>query len=202
MQGKDMFLKKNRLVFIFLIITFFSVQPEALSNNTSLKKIFNYLNSLDNFSASFVQDEGEMISEGKIYIGNERVRLNYKNPSEILIILDKDKGMYYNYELNEDEFFNPKDTSAWFFFEIFKNKEFFLDANISIENKSIILSKSGYSFDDFFQISLFFEDEPLVIRKIKLFFQNKEYTLSIYNHILEEKFDDRFFKLINPRLLN
>ena len=197
-----MFLKKNRLVFIFFIITFFSVQAEALSNNTSLKKIFNYLNSLNNFSASFVQDEGEMISEGKIYIGNERVRLNYKNPSEILIILDKDKGMYYNYELNEDEFFNPKDTSAWFFFEIFKNKEFFLDANISIENKNIILSKSGYSFDDFFQISLFFEDEPLVIRKIKLFFQNKEYTLSIYNHILEEKFDDRFFKLINPRLLN
>ena len=202
MQGKDMFLKKNRLVFIFFIITFFSVQAEALSNNTSLKKIFNYLNSLNNFSASFVQDEGEMISEGKIYIGNERVRLNYKHPSEILIILDKDKGMYYNYELNEDEFFNPKDTSAWFFFEIFKNKEFFLDANISIENKNIILSKSGYSFDDFFQISLFFEDEPLVIRKIKLFFQNKEYTLSIYNHILEEKFDDRFFKLINPMLLN
>ena len=202
MRGKDMFLKNNRLVIIFLIITFFSVQPEALSNNASLKKIFNYLNSLNNFSASFVQDEGEMISEGKIYIGNERVRLNYKHPSEILIILDKDKGMYYNYELNEDEFFNPKDTSAWFFFEIFKNKEFFLDANISIENKNIILSKSGYSFDDFFQISLFFEDEPLVIRKIKLFFQNKEYTLSIYNHILEEKFDDRFFKLINPMLLN
>ena len=27
--------------------------------------------------------------------------------------------MYYNYDLDEDEFFNPKDTSAWFF-EILK----------------------------------------------------------------------------------
>ena len=110
--------------------------------------------------------------------------------------------MYYNYELNEDEFFNPKDTSAWFFFEIFKNKKFFIDANISVKNKNIILSKNGYSFDELFQISIIFEDEPLVIRKIKLLYQNTEYTLSIYNHSLEEKFDDRFFKLINPELLN
>ena len=202
MRGKDMFLKKNKFIFVLLIVTFFPIQLKSLDHENSLNKIFSYLNSLNNFSASFVQNENDIISEGEIYIGNERVRLNYKYPSEILIILDKDKAMYYNYDLNEDEFFNPKDTSAWFFFEIFKNKNFFLDADISTENNSIILSKKGFSFDEFFQISLFFEDKPLVIRKIKLFFQNNEFTLSIYNHNLEKEFDDRFFKLINPTLLN
>ena len=202
MRGKGMFLKRIKSVFLFLIITLFPVQSESLSNEENLEKIFNYLNSLNNFSASFIQDENDLVSEGKIYIGNDRVRLDYEYPSKILIILDKDKGMYYNYDLNEDEFFNPKDTSAWFFFEIFKNKKFFLDANSTLENKSIILSKGGYSFDEPYKIFLFFEDEPLLIRKIKLLFQNTEYTLSIYNHRLEEKFDDRFFKLINPELLN
>ena len=202
MRGKGMFLKRNKSVLLFLIITLFSVQSEALNNEENLERIFNYLNSLNNFSASFIQDENDLVSEGKIFIGNDRVRLDYEYPSKILIILDRDKGMYYNYDLNEDEFFNPKDTSAWFFFEIFKNKKFFLDANVTLESKSIILSKSGYSFDESYKISLFFEDEPLLIRKIKLLFQNTEYTLSIYNHSLEEKFNDRFFKLINPELLN
>ena len=197
-----MFLKRTKSVFLFLIITLFPVQSVSLSNEENLEKIFNYLNSLNNFSASFIQDENDLVSEGKIFIGNDRVRLDYEYPSKILIILDRDKGMYYNYDLNEDEFFNPKDTSAWFFFEIFKNKKFFLDANVTLESKSIILSKSGYSFDESYKISLFFEDEPLLIRKIKLLFQNTEYTLSIYNHSLEEKFNDRFFKLINPELLN
>ena len=202
MRGKGMFLKRSKSVFLFLIITLFPVQSVSLSNEENLEKIFNYLNSLNNFSASFIQDENDLVSEGKIYIGNDRVRLDYEYPSKILIILDKDKGMYYNYDLNEDEFFNPKDTSAWFFFEIFKNKKFFLDANVTLESKSIILSKSGYSFDESYKIFLFFEDGPLLIRKIKLLFQNTEYTLSIYNHRLEEKFNDRFFKLINPELLN
>ena len=202
MLGKGMFLKRTKSVFLFLIITLFPVQSVSLSNEENLEKIFNYLNSLNNFSASFIQDENDLVSEGKIFIGNDRVRLDYEYPSKILIILDRDKGMYYNYDLNEDEFFNPKDTSAWFFFEIFKNKKFFLDANVTLESKSIILSKSGYSFDESYKISLFFEDEPLLIRKIKLLFQNTEYTLSIYNHSLEEKFNDRFFKLINPELLN
>ena len=202
MLGKGMFLKRTKSVFLFLIITLFPVQSVSLSNEENLEKIFNYLNSLNNFSASFIQDENDLVSEGKIFIGSDRVRLDYEYPSKILIILDRDKGMYYNYDLNEDEFFNPKDTSAWFFFEIFKNKKFFLDANVTLESKSIILSKSGYSFDESYKIFLFFEDGPLLIRKIKLLFQNTEYTLSIYNHRLEEKFNDRFFKLINPELLN
>ena len=34
--------------------------------------------------------------------------------------------MYYNYDLDEDEFFNPKDTSAWFFLIFLKIQIFFL----------------------------------------------------------------------------
>ena len=56
----------------------------------------------------------------KYLLGQKEVRVEYSKSSKILIILDSDKAMYYNYELDEDEFFNPKNTSAWFFYDTFK----------------------------------------------------------------------------------
>ena len=78
-------------------------------------KILNHLNSLENFSASFIQNDSEDLSEGKVFIGKKRVRAEYLNPSKILIVLDEDKAMYYNYELEEDEFFDPKILMRGFF---------------------------------------------------------------------------------------
>ena len=51
--------------------------------------------------------------------------------------------MYYNYDLEEDEFFNPKNTNAWFFYDIFRNPLFFEDGNIEIKNNELILEKNG-----------------------------------------------------------
>ena len=69
------------------------------------------------------------------------VRAEYLYPSKILIILDEDKAMYYNYELEEDEFFNPKQTNAWFFYDIFRNPYYFEDSKIMMKNNEIILEK-------------------------------------------------------------
>ena len=121
MQGKDMSLKKNKFLYLFIIFIV-SFHTAVLSTENKSTVIKSYLNELKFFSASFIQDDGMEISEGKIFIGDQRVRVEYKNPSKILIILDKDKGMYYNYELDEDEFFNPKDTPAWFFYDTFKDE--------------------------------------------------------------------------------
>ena len=68
-------------------------------------KVINYLDNLHLFSASFIQNDGETLSEGLISIGMKRIRVEYLTPSKILIILDDNKAMYYNYELQEDEFF-------------------------------------------------------------------------------------------------
>ena len=46
--------------------------------------------------------------------------------------------MYYNYELEEDEFFNPKNTNAWFFYDIFRNPHFFKDSSIKEKSNDII----------------------------------------------------------------
>ena len=195
-----MFLKNNRYVNYFYIIIFlnFSYGVEA---NTKFK-ILDYLNSLKYFSASFIQNDNETLSEGMVYIGEKRVRAEYFSPSKILIVLDEDKAMYYNYELEEDEFFNPKNTNAWFFYDIFRNPNFFEDSKIKLKNKEIILEKSGFNNEQTeYLINVYFENNPMILRKIEVFINDEFLQISIFNHSYNEDFDKDFFKLINPSLL-
>ncbi len=197
-----MFLKNDKYIKYLYIIIFliFSYNVEA---NTKIKnKILDYLNSFQYFSASFIQSDNETLSEGMVYIGEKRIRAEYLSPSKILIVLDENKAMYYNYELEEDEFFNPKNTNAWFFYDIFRNPNFFKDSKIRLKNNEIILEKSGFDNElTKYLINVYFENNPIVLRKIEIFINNEFLQISIFNHSYNEDFDKDFFKLINPKLL-
>jgi len=202
-QVKEMFLKNKKIFSYLLFFIFFLFSFKVYSNINDKKKALNYLNSLQNFSASFLQNDGENLSEGKVYIGEKRVRAEYLSPAKILIVLDENKAMYYNYELEEDEFFNPKNTNAWFFYDIFRNPVFFEDAIIEFKNNELILKKSGFDLEQRkYFLRIFFENNPLVLRKIDVWIDNENLTLSIYNHNYNEQLNKDLFKLINPQLLN
>ena len=203
MQVRDMFLKNKNYNFIFFTIIFFLFCCNAFSKTNDKTNILNHLNSLEYFSASFLQYDGENLSEGKVYIGKKRVRAEYFSPTNILIILDEDKAMYYNYDLEEDEFFNPKNTNAWFFYDIFRNPLFFEDGSIQINNNELILEKQGVDLEGMnFLIRVYFEKSPLVLRALEVLVDTNTLKLSIYNHNYNEEFDKDFFKLINPEFLN
>ncbi len=198
-----MFLKNEKSIFNFFIIIFFLLSSNALSKSSDKTEIFNYLGSLTNFSASFLQNDGKNISEGKVFIGNKRVRAEYSSPAKILIILDENKAMYYNYELEEDEFFDPKNTNAWFFYDIFRNPLFLENSIINVRNKEIIIEKEGIDNEEKdFLIKVYFEQNPLVLRGVEVTVNDETLKLSIYNHNYYQEFDENFFKLINPKLLN
>ena len=203
MQEKDMFLKNKSSFFYFISVIFFLFTYKVHSGSNDKIKIINYLDTLENFSASFLQNDGNNISEGKVFIGEKRVRAEYISPERILIILDEDKAMYYNYELEEDEFFNPKNTNAWFFYDIFRNPYFFEDSKIVLKDKEIILNKSGFDSEETkYLIKVYFENNPVILRKIEVFINDAFLQISIFDHNYNENFDKSFFKLINPKLLN
>ena len=203
MQVKDMFLKNEKYLFKILIVIFYLFAFKAYSAPEDKKEILNYLSSLSDFSASFLQSDGENLSEGKVYIGKKRVRAEYFLPTKILIILAENKAMYYDYVLEEDEFFNPKNTNAWFFYDIFRNPLFFEDGKIQVKNNELLLEKKGIDNEERnFVIRVFFEEKPLVLRGIEVFINDDFLKLSIYNHSYNEVFDESFFKLINPNFLN
>ena len=203
MRVRDMFSKNEKYLNYFYIIIFLILSFKVESNTNTRIKILDYLNSMQYFSASFIQSDNETLSDGRVYIGEKRVRAEYLSPIKVLIILDEDKAMYYNYELEEVEFFNPKETNAWFFYDIFRNPYFFEDSKIVIENKEIILEKSGFDKQETkYLINVYFEDNPMILRKIEVFVNQEFLQISIFNHNYNEDFDEKFFKLINPKLLN
>jgi len=203
MQVKDMFSKNEKFICNFLVIIFFLFSPKAFSATKDRADVLNYLNSLIDFSASFIQNDGESLSEGKVYIGNKRIRAEYFSPTKILIILDEDKAMYYNYELEEDEFFNPKKTNAWFFYDIFRNPVFFKDGLIEVKKNELIIEKRGVDKEENnYEIRVYFEKSPLALRSVEVVISDSFLKLSIYDHNYNEDFDEKFFKLINPKLLN
>ena len=133
MQVKDMLLKKIKFIYLIIFINTLNFAVSAEESKTQF--ITSYLKDLRYFSASFIQNDNQTLSEGKIFIGKNRIRVEYSLPTKILIILDKDKAMYYNYELEEDEFFNPKNTNAWFFYDVFRNPFFFQDSLMVIDKR-------------------------------------------------------------------
>ena len=192
-----MCLKKNRLFFFVYLIILFSFPIHSKENR--LIDTIDYLNNLNNFSASFVQNNNYELSEGNIFISQDRIRVEYNLPSQILIILSDNRAMYYSFDLDEDEFFNPKDSLAWFFIELFKNPNFFLDADIETKNKNYIIKKDGYFDDIEFSIKVSFEEMPTVIRKIEVEFDSNNISLSLFNHQFDRVFNKNYFKLINPK---
>ena len=73
MLVKDMLLKNKKIFFYFLIIIFFLYTTKVYSDSNNKISLINYLGSLQNFSASFLQNDGEtegcfnidLISEAK-----------------------------------------------------------------------------------------------------------------------------------------
>ena len=198
-----MFLKNEKYLFKILLIVFYLFGFKAYSAPADKAEILSYLSSLSDFSASFIQSDGKNLSEGKVYIGKKRVRAEYSLPTKILIILAENKAMYYDYILEEDEFFNPKNTNAWFFYDIFRNPLFFEDGKIEAKNNELILEKKGIDNEEKnFVIRVLFETKPIILRGIEVMINDDVLKLSIYNHSYNEDFDKSFFKLISPKLLN
>jgi len=198
-----MFLRNKNYLFSFYITIFFLFFFKAVYAVDDKSDVLIYLKSLKNFSASFIQSDGINLSEGRVYIGEKRVRAEYLSPINILIVLDEDKAMYYNYDLEEDEFFNPKNTNAWFFYDIFRNPNFFEESSIKLENNELIIEKIGVDNEEKnFLIKVYFEKNPLILRAVEVLIDNEFLKLSIYNHTYGEEFNKSFFKLINPKFLN
>ena len=200
-QEKEVFLKKvvNFLTVTVLVFLLISNKTFAKNSKSELEKVTSYIYKTNEFSSKFIQKEESSISEGSLYVKNKRIRVDYKKPTKIRIILAKNKAMYYNIDLDEIEYFNPTNSIAGVFYDIFFNISFLDDAENSEKDNIIILKKNIFFENQKYILKIFFENNPLVIKKITIKNDGKEFIFNIINPNFNPLFEKKFFSLINPK---
>ena len=194
-QAKDRFLKKQidfRVLATLFSVIFFS---NTLVGEDINIKIDKYLRGLNSFSSSFVQSDTTSLEEGLIYIKDGMIRLDYSSPDRTLKI-KKDKGVYINHELEEEEFFSTKNNTVRAFYDIFLNKSFFYSLSPKINKKEIVFEKNITIDSDSAHITIIFENNPLVLRKIIAKTESNLVSINFYDHVYNEIFDNDFFSFV------
>ena len=195
-----MFLEKqNRFLLIFFSLIFFTTNSFS-GDKILLKKdlVLRYINDVNNFSSDFLQSIEGSISEGSVYFKEERLRIDYKKPSKIKIIIKKNKAMYFNVSLEEVEYFNPKNSVAGIFFDIFNDNNFFINSLFTNFENYSLLEKNIKIKDENIQLKIFFEDKPIEIRKIEILQNEEKIIFSIINPDYNPVFTKKFFSMVNP----
>lgn len=195
MQGKDRCLKKQINLFFFIFLIFIILCPKNTIAEEINFKIENYIKNLNNFSSKFIQSNGSTIEEGYIYIKNTKIRLDYFHPNRTLKI-SKKKGVYINHELKEEEFFSTEKNIVKIFYDIFLDYNFFMSLMFEESNGEIIFEKNIVIDSNKTKLKIFFENKPLLLRKIIAETEDGVISISFNEHNYNNVFDKDFFSFV------
>ena len=203
MLAKEVFLKKIKIkmknILVVFVLIFFS-NSVCGKEEINLKKINLYLNSITEFYSTFLQIENNTISEGKFYLKNNRIRIEYSSPHNIVFVLKKNKVMFFNKDLQEVQYFNPKDTLGQFFLDLFNKDKFLFKTNITHKVGYLFLTKEIYLDEQLHTIKIYFEKNPIVLRKIEINNKLSEISFTLLNPSFNPDLQDKIFSLANPTL--
>ena len=194
MQEKDRFLKKINL-FIFSVLFFIILYCKNSTGDEINFKAGVYIKDLNFFSSKFVQSNGHSLEEGYIYIKDTKIRLDYFFPNRTLII-SKKKGVYINHELKEEDFFSTEKNIVRIFYDIFLDDSFFSSLKFTENNKEIIFEKKITIESREANIKIFFENSPLLLRKIIAETEGEVISISLNEHSYNNVFDEKLFSFV------
>ena len=195
MQAKDKFLKKQINLIIFTVIFFIIFCSKSLTSEEVNSNIEKYFKNLNYFSSKFIQSNGTTLDEGFIYIKDNKIRLDYFNPERTLKI-SKKKGVYINHDLKEEEFFSAEKNIVKIFYDIFLDNKFFSSLLFEINNGEIVFEKNIQIESKNTNLKIFFENKPLLLRKIIAESQNEIILISFNEHSYNNVFDKDFFSFV------
>ncbi len=164
-----------------------------------VKRVENYLNSIKTLRADFVQiaSNGEQV-EGRIYIEKpNKIRMEYNEPSNILIVGNGDYIVYYDKELDQITNIDYEDIPA----------AAVLANTVKIDGKELKVTdfyedpgvtKIGLQYanaGDLGPFTLVFSNNPMQLKQWKVVTpQAMEVSLSLYNTVTDGTLDESLFK--------
>ena len=195
MLAKDKFLKTQTNLLLFTILFFIILFSKNTIGEPIDSKVANYIKNLNYFSSKFIQSNGASLEEGSIYIKDAKIRLDYFYPNRTLII-SKKKGVYINHELKEENFFSTEKNTVRLFYDIFLDYNFFSSFVFKENNKEIIFEKKIIIDSKITNLKIFFENSPLLLRKIIVKTENEIISISFSEHSYNNAFDEGLFSFV------
>ena len=199
-----MFLKNKNIIYtcvIFFLLILICVLAKADDENRNHRLIISeYLSNNKEFASSFIQYSNGSFQEGKFFLKKNRLRIEYTAPTQIVFVIKDSNAMYYNIDLKEVEYFNPKNTVAKIFFDFFYNEKFLEDIILNNEEGSFSFIKKIKIKDEINNINIIFEKSPVRLRKIEITNSEGLTSFTIVNADYNPNLDDKIFSLANPLL--
>jgi outer membrane lipoprotein-sorting protein len=192
-----MCLKKIFKIIVFLIL----ISVPAQTKEAGLaKEALKFLKEINEFSSTFLQIQNNDVSEGLISIKGKRLRIEYTAPSNLIFVLKKNKAMYFNKELEEVQYFNPKNTIGEFFIDLFNNDDFLLNSHAQKKEGYFYIQKI-IDFDETqYSVKIYFEEKPFQLRKLEIINDIEIITFTLINPNYNPNLNDKIFSLANPLL--
>ncbi len=170
----------------------------------NLRTIETYLNSLNSMEATFIQmSSNGGTAEGRLFIKKpNKIRMEYAEPTNVLIVGDGKDIVYNDYELDQVTHIDYNDIPA----------TLLLDNDIKIDGKKIKVSdfyqdsgSTTITLDyadrgDVGPITLVFSNNPMELLQWKIVDpQSIEVTVSLYDTKKDLQLDDKIFKFKNKK---
>ena len=190
------------LQLLFFILVFFCLSASCANDSTQTykEKVFNYFQKINEFESSFIQIQENEIKNGRLFKKKDRLKILYDGPPKIIFILKKDKGMYFNKDLEEVEYFGTKNNNAKVFFDLFNDSHFFDNAVLKLSSKIFSFTKFIKIEGEKIKINILFEDEPIALKKIEVYKEDEVLNFYIDNINLYPELEEDFFSLAHPLL--
>ncbi len=201
---------KKLLPFLFFSFLLFS-SVNALSGEISNKykddinKIENYFNNIKYLSSIFLQESSDgSVTYGKFYLSRPgKMRIEYQEPSEIVIVVNGGVLTYQDVELEETSYLRTNSTPASFLTR--KNISFFAKdieiTNISKKNDIIRVSLIKKNKKEAGEFTLVFQENPIKFLKMEVKNDMDQITaITLENHDFKSKISKKLFIIKNNQL--
>ena len=108
--------------------------------------------------------------------------------------------MFYNKDLQEVEYFNPGNTLGQFFWDLFNDEKFLSQTQITQKAGYLYITKEIYLDELLHTINIYFEKNPIQLRKIEVKSKLNEMSFTLLNPNFNPNLQDKIFSLANPIL--
>lgn len=187
---------------LFALLTVLLLLPSGAAhaqNAENIRKIEDYLNNIKSMEATFVQMASNgATAEGRLFIKKpNKIRMEYADPTNVLIVGDGDFIVYNDTELDQVTHINYDDIPA----------SLILANDIKIDGKKIKISdfyqdagSTSITLDyadkgDLGPITLVFSNSPMELKQWKIVDpQSVEVSVSLYDIKKDNELSDKIFK--------